>query len=160
MVGLLSACIADISHPILSKIFSYLPYTRCFLIFTVCLCLNPMLQLQDFVHLRSFSEKKNFNFLGTQLSYISWFCFVVHVTNWQWNVNVLPGPGSQYSPDCTGMYMDGQHMMRAAGKYNISAWHNWESSSNLISLGTEKQYTRIKLFALVIRRTVLRITLA
>ena len=32
------------------------------------------------------------------------------------NACVCSGPGSQYSPDCAGMYMDGQHMMRATGK--------------------------------------------
>jgi hypothetical protein len=29
------------------------------------------------------------------------------------------GPVSQYSPDCSGMYMDSQHMMRAQGKYSF-----------------------------------------
>jgi len=35
-------------------------------------------------------------------------------------VATFSGPGSQYSPDCAGMYMDGQHMMRAAGEFSTS----------------------------------------
>jgi len=37
---------------------------------------------------------------------------------------MFSGPGSQYSPDCTGMYMDGQHMMRAAGAFS-DIWILW-----------------------------------
>jgi len=51
---------------------------------------------------------------------------------------VFTGPGSQYSPECTGMYMDGQQMMRAAGKFSDISFEIVGDSLNLIGLETVK----------------------